>query len=66
MLTEINRIDIGTIRLCDDAAGAGASLSISIDGCRGDGLGLGGVGRDGEECSEGVHCCCECVGREML
>ena len=56
-LTEVNRTDIGTTALYDDAAGAGASISISINGCRVDGLGLGGVGCEGEERSEGVHCC---------
>ena len=61
-LTKVYWIDIGTTVLYDDAAGAGASISISINGCRVDGLGLGGVGCEGEERSEGVHCCMMCVG----
>ena len=43
-------------RLGDDAAAAGAS-STGINGGRGGGLVLGSVGDDGEERSEGIHCC---------
>jgi hypothetical protein len=48
-------------RLCNDAADARAGVSIGIDRCRADGLGLRGV--RGEESSEGVHwCVCGWVG----
>ena len=63
MLTEGIRLTLGgTVfhdmnRLCDNAAGARAALSIGINGCRVDELRVGGVGCDGEESSKGVHCC---------
>jgi hypothetical protein len=57
VLTEGNRIHNWAYnRLCDNAAW-GPVVSIGINGCRVDGLRLGGVGCDGEEGSEGVHCC---------
>jgi hypothetical protein len=41
--------------LRDNAAAPGSS--ISINGCGGGGLKLGSVRGDGEERSEGIHCC---------
>jgi hypothetical protein len=43
-------------RLGDDAAPTGASTT-GINGSRGGGLMLGSVRDDGEERSEGIHCC---------
>jgi len=42
--------------LGDDAAATGASTT-GINGSRGGGLMLGSVRDDGEERSEGIHCC---------